>query len=143
MTSGDSDITYNLDLNTYKKIDSMQGVHASPQNVGQMLFMLINTKREPLAHAKVRKALMLSYPKKKITKHIYGKTLDPTDCYVPPASSNCVKSLQQSQNLDRAQELLNEAGYSDGFSVTMVTTEAWPARVDAGAIWAKELSKIN
>lgn len=100
------------------------------------------TISKPLANVKVRQALSYAIDRKSITKAVWGSygkagndlTLDGFLGFDDKTSSS------YAYNPKKAKQLLKEAGYPDGFSFKMQTTNLSGADVPAQAIvqdWAK------
>jgi peptide/nickel transport system substrate-binding protein len=75
----------------------------------------------PIADIKVREALNLAVNREELAEFIFGGLASPAAVYPVPASAPVVDLTLQPYPYDpqRAKELLAEAGYGDGFEVTV------------------------
>lgn len=87
--------------------------------------VFLNTSHEILANDLVRQALMHAIDRQTISEALYGGRCVPTaQPYAPgywPHADDLVDSPQAAYDPDRARELLAEAGYPDGFEITVVS----------------------
>lgn len=74
-----------------------------------------------LADARVRQAMNLVFDRQAITDALYAGYGVPTSQIFAPGSSGWVPDLEGANELDidKAKSLLSEAGYPDGFSISM------------------------
>jgi peptide/nickel transport system substrate-binding protein len=109
--------------------------------------LFVNGAREPLNDVRVRQAIGLALDRQQI---IDGAALgegEPTGPF-PPSLSLYALPLSElfgyERDIQRAQELLAEAGYPDGFSFTMMTQTTEPANApDIAQIVQAQLREVN
>lgn len=79
------------------------------------------TVLKPLADVRVRKAINMAFDREKIVKQILGGMGKPTDQMFNPKGDAYDPALDKTYSYDPAagKKLLSEAGYGNGFSVTM------------------------
>lgn len=94
---------------------------AMPSEVGFNLGMIgYNTTRKPLDNVQVRRALDMSINKKAIIESVYQGAGQLATNPMPPTQWGYNKSLKDAPyDLDKAKALLKEAGYPDGFDLTL------------------------
>ncbi|MDP0493770.1 MAG: ABC transporter substrate-binding protein [Fusobacterium sp. JB021] len=114
------------------------------QNLVQLL--AINNKVEPLNNLKVRQAIQYAIDKQEI---IEGASLG-EGSIVGSACSPVVKSIYNkntehlySHNIEKARELLKEAGYPNGFELTLKAPSNYQVHVDSSQIIKEQLAKIG
>ncbi len=91
-------------------------------NVGYMAF---NTQKTPFDNVMVRRAISYAINKNDIIDAVYGALGRPAYTAIPPTMWGYTENLEKyAYNPERAKELLKEAGYPDGFTLTM-----WPIPV--------------
>lgn len=78
--------------------------------------------RNPLADARVRRAISLAIPREAITTRILDNLAVPASQIIPPGHSGYDPSLTvEAQDLEAARKLLAEAGYASGFDLRIST----------------------
>lgn len=113
-----------------EKVKNYKGVEPVVFGPGETVTLHFNLTREPLKNIKVRKAMAYALNRKTINS-FYGDAI--TTPLYSPIPSNYLGGLSKKQvieagldydqNLDKAKELMKEAGYSDGFELDVVVTE--------------------
>jgi len=116
---------------------------------GTVIFVLWpteKTKDMPLSNKKVREALVLAIPREEILNTLLGGYGFLTGTFaLTPWALGWVDITPHKYNLQRAKELMVEAGYPDGFELTMVSTYAKEIpelqEIDEviASVWATEL----
>lgn len=87
-------------------------------NVGYLAF---NTEKEPFNNPKVRQALSMAVNKQGLIDAFYNGLAEPAKNPLPPSIWGYNDSIEDYEyNLEKAKELLAEAGYPNGFD-----TELW------------------
>ena len=94
---------------------------AMPSEVGFNLGILgYNTTKKPLDNVQVRRALDMSINKKAIIESVYQGAGQIATNPMPPTQWGYNKSLKDAPyDVDKAKALLKEAGYPDGFDLTL------------------------
>src|SRR5699024_11781857 len=95
----------------------------------------MNTESEILQDKKVRKAISHAFNKEEVIEGVYdGAGIEAVSPLAPDifGFNDSLEPLEY--DLDEAERLLEEAGYPDGFSLTMYVNDDNPQRVDT-AIW--------
>lgn len=77
-----------------------------------------------LANLKVRQAISYAIDRKALTRALYGKYAQPNDEMILPGFLGYVPSMANyyAYNPAKARKLLKEAGYPNGFSMTMIAS---------------------
>ncbi len=106
---------------------------------------LLNTEKPPTNNKLVRQALAYAYPYQEIVDHVkLGLASVPTDIMIPGNLWGATESMPYKYDLDKAKELLTEAGYPDGgIKVTITVNSAFEDRKKCVEVWKSELAKIN
>ncbi len=115
LKTGEADFVYPVPQQKVKDLENENGVviEKTPSTIAR--YVSINTFKEPFNNEKVRKAMNYAVNKDayiKVVKNGYGEILDST------MSSETQYYSQQEPyafNLDKAKQLMKEAGYEDGF----------------------------
>ena len=105
---------------------------------------LINARDEPFSDRRVRQAISLAMDRRRFTEALmYGLT-DPTYTMWIKHSPVWDAAIDQGEfNLDRARELLAEAGYPNGFHTILSANGAYPELTLFGQVVQQDLAKIG
>ncbi len=105
------------DISNIEKDPLLKIVKSSGMNVG---YMALNMKKAPLDNKLVRQAINHAINKKEIVKAIYGVMGRPAKNPIPPNIWSYNDDIQDyDYNPEKARSLLAQAGYEDGFELTL------------------------
>ena len=94
-----------------------------PKTVLGVTYLAINEKIEPFDDVNVRKALQMAIDKETIIEEMYSGTAVPANGIYPPGLIGYNEDLDEiPYDPEGAKALLAEAGYPDGFDMTIATT---------------------
>ncbi|WP_407270095.1 glutathione ABC transporter substrate-binding protein [Radiobacillus sp. PE A8.2] len=120
LQTGEADFIYPVPHTNVEDLESEEGIviEQTPSTIAR--YVSINTKKEPFNNEKVRQAMNYAVDKEAfltVVKNGYGEPLDST-----MSSKTQLYSKQElyEANVEKAKELMAEAGYEDGF-----TAEIW------------------
>ena len=119
-------------------------VYNSPQNMVQ-IFALNNTY-EPLSNMKVRQAINYAVNKQEIIQGVfngYATELYSNFSPVMAVYYNDELSDVYTTDIEKAEQLMAEAGYADGFDLTIRVPGNYQAHVDTAQILMQQLEKID
>lgn len=85
-----------------------------------MRYVTLNTNYEPLSDVRVRQALNYALDQDEYVKVMYSGAATPATSVLPAAVSGYKAQTPFDVDLDKAKSLLEEAGYGDGFEVTII-----------------------
>lgn len=99
---------------------------------------------KPLGDVRVRQAMALALDRDSIAK-ASGPGSKPLDQFAIPDKLGADPDLSSkyTYDVDRAEQLMADAGYADGFSVTMLTNSDDPASTTAVAAAVEQLAAID
>ena len=108
-----------------------------------MEFIGFNTQKEPLDDVRVRQAISHVVDREEIIEGIYSGTgRIPKGPIVEGLTGNDEDVENIEYDLEEAERLMAEAGYEDGFDISIITNDA-PERVDAAIYLQEALEQIN
>ena len=119
-------------------------VYEGGMNLVQALYL--NNAAEPLNDVRVRQALCYAVNRQEILDltadgkgTIIGSSMFPAfeKYYLPELAE------RYNQDLDKAKELLTEAGYPDGFSLTITVPNNYQQHIDAAQVIVEQLKQIG
>jgi peptide/nickel transport system substrate-binding protein len=135
----------NSDEATVKANDNLQVIERPSMNVGYIGF---TTTRKPFDNKLVRQAINYAIDKKSIINAFYGgKALEAVNP-MPPSIEGYNKSIEPyPYDLEKAKELLKEAGYEKGFETDLwampVARPYMPEAQKVAEVIQESLSKIG
>lgn len=117
-------------------------VISQPMNAVQI--MSLNTDNEILSNEKVRQAMAMAINKDEVIEASSFGYGDKIGSHLPSTSPDYYDTNDvMGYNVEKAKELLKEAGYENGFEIKMVLPKNYQIHVDAGQVIADQLSKIG
>lgn len=108
--------------------------------------MYLNNAVEPFDNEKVRQALCYAVNKQEILDFVSeGKGTPVGSSMFPAFGKYYVEELNDlyTTDIEKAKELLADAGYPDGFSFTMKVPSNYQQHVDTAQVVAEQLKQIN
>ncbi len=143
--SGDADFTYSLPFDNYAPLAEASGLIVDVTPSFQNLLILLNNVKEPTGNALVRKALAYAFPYADVVDSLYAGMGTQSRGAIPANMWGHGNDLYQySQDLDKARELLAEAGYADGgLSVVYTHVASDLDEQQVGELWRASLAEIG
>lgn len=130
-----------------EKVEEVQGnanIVEGMQNMVQLMTM--NMAREPFNNLKVRQAINYAVNVDEIIEAVaFGRGTKLGSNMSPVMQQYFQDGLQDTynQDLDKAKQLLAEAGYKDGFSTTISVPSNYKFHVDTAQVIAQQLKKVG
>jgi len=132
LLSGEVDFVQDVPVQDIERLSGTEGikVETGPENRSIFFGYRVDEKplasssiadRNPLSDVRVREAFNLAIDRDAIKQVILRGNAIPTGIIVPPFVHGWTEALDTypAQNLEKAKALLVEAGYPDGFSITL------------------------
>ncbi|MBQ4040465.1 MAG: hypothetical protein IJC91_04935 [Oscillospiraceae bacterium] len=117
-------------------------VVSGPQNAVQI--MALNITREPLNNVKVRQAISMALNKDEIIDACVWGFGSKIGSHLPTTSAYYVDTNDvMPYDVEAAKALLADAGYPDGFEISLSLPKTYQQHVDAGQVIADQLGKIG
>lgn len=144
--AGTADFTYGIPPDNEEVIRNTRKdivVYTNPSF--QNLVGLLNTKKPPLDNVKVRQALCYSFPYEQFISAVMGERATQARGVVPAGMWGHGDDLfQYTYDLEKAKQLLAEAGYPNGgFKLTMTYSSGDMDEQQLGEVWKAELAKLG
>ncbi|MGM0421342.1 MAG: ABC transporter substrate-binding protein [Bacillota bacterium] len=123
LESGGLDIMYNLPPQEANRLDENEDLDIIKTLGQSTLYAGFNVEVEPLGNRKVRQALNYAVDKTAIVEAVFFGMAEPSYGPLSPSIWGFDKELSHAYpyDPDKAMELLEEAGYADGFDLTIWT----------------------
>jgi peptide/nickel transport system substrate-binding protein len=143
LESGDVDIARNLSADQLDGVRAKGGFDftATPQN--NSLYAALNTKNQYLSNPKVREALryLVDYDGLVKTALREGWVINQT--FLPNGMLGYVDSRPYKLDYDKAKALLAEAGFADGFPLTVNVASTEQSRMDIAQSMQQTFAKVG
>lgn len=143
--AGTADFTYEVPPDNLPTLDARDDVVVYTNPAFQNLLGLFNTQKPPLDDPMVRQALSYSFPYDQFIQGVMGERATQAYGVVPAGMWGHSKDiLQYNYDLDKARELLTEAGYPEGgFDLLYTYATGDLDEQQAGELWKAELAKLG
>lgn len=119
-------------------------INSSPQNMVQLF--ALNNEEEPFDDIRVRQAFEYAVNKEQIIDGIFaGYATELYSNFSPVMSYFYNDELTDiyAYDVEKAKDLLEEAGYGDGFEITITVPANYQKHVDTAQVIAQQLKAIN
>ncbi|MEM7345459.1 MAG: ABC transporter substrate-binding protein, partial [Chloroflexota bacterium] len=141
--AGDIDLTRELDFDNLASLQEAEGVDVKILPAYNNQFIMLNNARPPLDNVLVRQALVASYPYEAVIENLIGGHATPAGGAIPQTMWGADEGAIVTQDLDKARELLAEAGFADGFEMDYWAYEGDPTLEQIGEVWIPVLRELN
>ena len=121
LEQGDIDIARNLGPEEVSALEDDEGIEIMSGVKGAVYYLGLNQKNENLAKPEVREAMKHLVDYQAIADTIMAGQAEVHQAFLPSGFLGALEETPYSFDVERARELLAEAGLEDGFSVTMDT----------------------
>lgn len=143
LQSGQLDIA-SIGADDASVLEGQFDIYNSPQNMVQIF--ALNNEVEPFNNLEVRQAINYCIDKDQIINSVFGGY--GTKLYTnfsPVMGVYYNKDVKGTYDTDvaKAKELMEQAGYADGFSFTVKVPANYQAHIDTAQIIAQQLQQIN
>jgi glutathione transport system substrate-binding protein len=115
LKTGEADVIYPLPVQNVKELESDKNVEVKKIPSVIARYVSINTTKEPFNDVKVRQALNYAVNKDAFIKVVNSGFGKPLDSIIPSKTIYYAQQQSYDYNIEKAKDLLKEAGYPDGF----------------------------
>ncbi len=146
LQKGDVDIARNVTGDQLTALEQDKDVKLQSASKATLWYLGLNVKNPNLAKPEVRKALKYLIDYDGLAKTLFKGVGKPHQTILPEGQLGASTDTPYTLNIEKAKELLKQAGLPDGFSVTMDTTNKTETMELAQAIqstWAKAGVKLE
>jgi peptide/nickel transport system substrate-binding protein len=133
---GDVDVARNLLPDQIEALRKAEGFAIDESPKGGIWYLGLNVKREPFQKVEVRQALKYLVDYEGIQNSVLRGQMRVHQSFLPQGFLGAINDKPFSLDVEKAKALLAQAGYPDGFSVTMDTRNTSPTMDIAQAIQA-------
>lgn len=149
--SGELDVANGLpEAQFVERMNQSGNIVADVFGVGEAVWLNLDTTNEYLKDAKVREAIVLAVSRENHVALAGAPVAEPIYSVVPTGIVQGSLSQEEAQaagvlyeqDLDRAKQLMSEAGYADGFTLHLITSEQ-AAYLTQYTVLQEELAQIG
>jgi peptide/nickel transport system substrate-binding protein len=145
LTKGEIDIMWLPPTKDYEMLNKRKNLKVLGVPSIRSTYIDMNRNMPPFDNILVRKALCYSFPYESVIKNVlHGRAVQMTSPVPKGAPSHTSEYFPFKYDLNKAKELLKEAGYPNGFSFTFPLGEGRIANdKEIAVVWQAELKKIG
>lgn len=142
LQTGHADLIFPLDPNDFEQIDSGEGTSVNETESVRMEYVGFNTEQEPFDDPVVRQAIAQAIDKEDIINIMLDGKAIVADTLLAPAVFGHSEDIEGIEyDLEAAKKLLEENGYSDGFSAEITVQDRTAA--DIATYIQEQLRELN
>ncbi len=120
METGGADLCLNVLASEVNRLQGTEGVSVEMGPGYQYTTITFNMQDPVLSDIRVRQALVYAIDREAIVKAVYGETATVADSIMPTTLLGAKTYDPNLYDVDKAKELLAEAGYQDGLTINFV-----------------------
>ena len=144
LKSGAIDICAHLTADQVKSVEDQYNIEKDTMKLVQALYL--NNAVAPFDDVRVRQALCYAVNVDEIIDFVVdGNGVRLGSSMFPAFQKYFVEELSDyyTQDVEKAKELLAEAGYADGFTMTITVPSVYPQHVQTGEVIAEQLKAVG
>lgn len=120
LQTGEADFIYPVPTEQADQIDGKNGIKVESNQSIIVRYLAMNTMKEPFNDVRVRKAINHAIDKEAFIQVVMNGYGDPLDSIIAPNTQFYSKQKIYDFDLEKAKQLMKEAGYENGFK-----TKVW------------------
>ncbi|MEU4777384.1 ABC transporter substrate-binding protein [Micromonospora sp. NPDC023633] len=142
--SGQADVAASVAPTAAKQADARDDLALLRRPAVTMYPFVMRTDRKPFDDPRVREAFKLAADRPALVDAVFLGYGQVGDDVLAPADPSAPSGLTPRQrDLDRARQLLAEAGHAKGLTVTLHTTTSYPGMDTAATLFARQLADVG
>jgi len=143
LESGGVDIAYEITTNDIKRVEENSNLQLMRVVDNSTQYLGFNNQKEPFNDVRIRQAISYAIDTKSVVEAVWRGVGKVAVGPIGPNVKYADKSLTVHEyNVEKAKELLKEAGYPNGFKTTLWTNEK-KERVDMATIIQSQLKEVG
>ncbi|UTR12754.1 ABC transporter substrate-binding protein [Evansella sp. LMS18] len=122
LLTGGVDIAVNIPPADWERVEDNDGTHMKSETSNRTVMLILRaTEGYPTSDVRVRQAINYAIDNEALTENVLQGAATPTRTRVAPGNFGANPDLYDTYvyDVEKAQELLDEAGYGDGFEMTL------------------------
>lgn len=142
VVSGQAEVASSVDPPSIAEAEEA-GLEVVTQPGATMYPFVMRLDTEPFDDPDVREAFKLAADREQLVETVYLDHGRVGNDLIAPNDPSAPEAEQREQDLDRARDLLEEAGHGDGLEVVLHTTTSYPGMDTAAVLYAEQLAEIG
>ena len=143
LRGGEVDWVLAIAPQSYESLEADENITVATTPQLSYDYMGVNVTRPPFDDVRVRQAIAYAIDREQICQASYFGLCDPIQGPVGKGSPWYFDYAPYDRNLDKAKELLTEAGYPDGFDLELLPTVQYGETVRAAQVLQQQLAEIG
>ncbi|GHI00661.1 glutathione ABC transporter substrate-binding protein [Neobacillus kokaensis] len=119
LQTGEADFIYPVPTEQAESLNGKDGIVVENNQSIVVRYLSMNTLKKPYSDPRVRQAINYAINKEAFVKVVMNGFATPLDSVIAPNVQFYSKQEQYKFNIEKAKELLKEAGYADGFNAKL------------------------
>ncbi len=119
LQTGEADFVYPTPSDQIATVKSAGDINLKAQKSTTMRYVTLNTNVPELSDVRVRQAMNYAFDQKAYAEVLYSGFADPATSVLPERLHSYEGQTPYEVDLEKAKSLLKEAGYPDGFKLTL------------------------
>ncbi|TDQ50264.1 ABC transporter substrate-binding protein [Actinorugispora endophytica] len=140
--AGQADVAGSVDPATVREVEGDDWQVVRRPSVTMYPFVM-RLDTEPFDDPDVREAFRLAVDRDKLVETVFLGYGQVGNDLIAPADPSSPETAQRERDLERARELLEEAGHGDGLEVVLHTTTSYPGMDTAATLYAEQLAEAG
>ncbi len=143
LVTGEIDWAFAIPAQSVAELRERDDVVIDSVPAGAYYYIGVNTTSGPLAERDVRRAISFAINRDNIVQAAEFGNAEATQDPIPSSSAWNFGYAPYEQDLERARQLLADAGYADGFEMAIMPTTQVPATIRAAQVIQADLAQIG
>ncbi len=141
--TGEADLAYGISANDSRRVEEDSNLQLFKTPSQSVAYLTLNENNEKFADKRVRQAIRYAIDKPTIVETMLYGAGEPADSVIPPnAIGFSDQVVAYEYNIEKAKELMAEAGYEDGFTCTLSVTDD-PVKNEICQVIQSQLKEIG
>lgn len=143
LETGELDIAYDIQPSDVKRVEDDENLELLRDANLSTTYIGFNTQKEPFDDVRVRQAINYALDMNAVVETVYQGVGSPAKGPLGPNVFGANTDLvEYEQDIEKAKELLADAGFADGFTTTLWTNEN-QQRIDIATIVQSQLAEVG
>ncbi len=143
LVTGEIDWTFTVPAQSVAELQARDDVVVDATPAGAYYYIGVNTRDGPLADARVRQAISYAVNRDNVVQAAEFGNAEVTQDPIPSNSAWSFDYAPYEHDVERARQLLAEAGFADGFDLTIMPTTEVPATIRAAQVIQADLAAVG